>query len=473
MDRVIPTVRARDEGLHRLGILGAEIEYVPHLDAAGGEALGLRHGAVGGLVVLLVRGGVERGPGVDDGLQRGGIVEIRVLRRRRETEIVLVAEDLALAGVGEDDEFVAEVAADRAGVRLHRDRLQAKPLEGAQVGDEHPVVRVARAGLVEVEGIGVLHQEFARAHGPEARAHLVAELPLDVVEVQRQRLVGAYVGPEDLGDHLLVRRPEQHVALVPVLDAQHFGAIGVVAAALPPEVGGLDRRHQDLDGAGAVLLLPDDGADAIEYALAQRQPRENPRRLLAHQAGAQHQAMGNDLGLAGRFFQGRQKVAAQTHLVLGTVTRRTARGPSRPRLRACRTQYVCGAKDKARARPGLAFPRVSEIRRSRDGCCADAHMRKTQAHHAQRRDKAVTTRYNALHQDTLSRRVRRVRPKSGRKHGKSSRSGTAPGRGSKKPAKISANRDVSQSKAKALLFSFRTTVRERAPFRNGGFNRNV
>jgi hypothetical protein len=60
------------------------------------------------------------------------------------------------------------------------------PREGAQVGDEHLVVGVDRAVLVEVEGIGVLHQELARAHGAEARAHLVAELPLDVVEVQRQ-----------------------------------------------------------------------------------------------------------------------------------------------------------------------------------------------------------------------------------------------------------------------------------------------
>ena len=117
-----------------------------------------------------------------------------------------MAEHLALAGIGQDDEFVAEVAADRPGVGAHRDRLQAHPREGAEIGHEHAVVGRLGALEVEVEGIGVLHQEFARAHDAEARPHLVAELPLDVVEVERQVLVRLDVGAEDLRHHLLVGR---------------------------------------------------------------------------------------------------------------------------------------------------------------------------------------------------------------------------------------------------------------------------
>ena len=67
------------------------------------------------------------------------------------------------------------------------------PGEGAQIGDEHAVVGVLGAGEIEVERIGVLHQEFAPAHHAEARPHLVAELPLDVIEVERQVLVGAHM----------------------------------------------------------------------------------------------------------------------------------------------------------------------------------------------------------------------------------------------------------------------------------------
>ena len=95
----------------------------------------------------------------------------------------------ALAGVGEDDEFVREISADRAGVGAHRDRLQSEPREGAQIRDEHLVVGVARSGLIDVERVRVLHQEFAPAHQPETRPHLVAEFPLDVIEIEREILV--------------------------------------------------------------------------------------------------------------------------------------------------------------------------------------------------------------------------------------------------------------------------------------------
>ena len=95
---------------------------------------------------------------------------------------------LALAGFRQHDEFMAEIAADRAGLGAHRDRLQSHAREGAQIGDIHPVVGTTRRVLVDVEGVGVLHQEFAAAHDAEARTHLVAEFPLNVVEIERQAL---------------------------------------------------------------------------------------------------------------------------------------------------------------------------------------------------------------------------------------------------------------------------------------------
>ena len=208
---------------------------------------------------------------------------------------------------------MAQVAADRAGLGRHRDRLEPHARERAQIGDEHLVVGAPRRLLVEVERIGVLHQELAPAHHAEARPQLVAELPLDVVEVERQVLVGAHVGAEDLGDHLLVGRPVEHLALVPILDAQHLRAVGVVAPALAPQIGELQRRHQHLDRAGAVLLLAHDLLDLLEHAEAERQPRVDAGRLLADHAGAQHQPMRDDLRFLRRLAQDRQKEAGETH----------------------------------------------------------------------------------------------------------------------------------------------------------------
>ena len=215
----------------------------------------------------------------------------------------------ALAGFGEDDEFVRQVAADRPGIGHHRDRLEPHAREGPQIGDEHAVVGMCRAFEVDVERVGVLHQKFAAAHQAKARPHLVAEFPLQVIEIERQILVGANVGAENVGDHFLVGRTEQHFALVPILDPQHLLTVVVVAPALAPQVGGLDRRHEEFDRAGAVLLLPDDPANLVENSQAEGKERINPRGLLTDHAGSEHQPMGRDFRLFRRFAQDGQKIA--------------------------------------------------------------------------------------------------------------------------------------------------------------------
>src|SRR5262249_33556257 len=102
-----------------------------------------------------------------------------------EIEIVAVAKHLALAGVGQNDELMREIAADRSALSHHRNRAQAHAGEGTQISDKHPVVGVLGAFEIEVEGISVLHQEFAPAHQTEWRPPPAAELPVDVIEIER------------------------------------------------------------------------------------------------------------------------------------------------------------------------------------------------------------------------------------------------------------------------------------------------
>ena len=58
------------------------------------------------------------------------------------------------------------------------------------------LVALVEPRRVAVEGVGVLHDELARAQHAGARARLVALLDLEVVEDQRQVAVGA----DDLRD---------------------------------------------------------------------------------------------------------------------------------------------------------------------------------------------------------------------------------------------------------------------------------
>ncbi|MNE83712.1 hypothetical protein D3C80_1805500 [compost metagenome] len=94
-----------------------------------------------------------------------------------------MAEHFRFTGVGQNDEFMAVVATDRAGVGTHWDGAQTKTREGAQVRGEHLVIGMNGAFLRQVEGIGILHQELARAHGTETWTQLITELQLNVVEV--------------------------------------------------------------------------------------------------------------------------------------------------------------------------------------------------------------------------------------------------------------------------------------------------
>ncbi len=119
--------------------------------------------------------------------------------------------------------------------------------------------------------------------------------------------------PEDVGYHLLVRRTVEHVAVMPVLDAQHLLPVIVIAPAFAPEVGRLKRRHQQGDMPSADLFLMHDLFDPAQNLVAHRQPGIDPRGLLLDHARAQHVAVADDLRLGGVFFQDGQEIAGKAH----------------------------------------------------------------------------------------------------------------------------------------------------------------
>src|SRR5262249_31429036 len=147
---------------------------------------------------------------------------------------------------------------------------EAATLEYPPVRVEHVPVLALRVRAVDVERVRVLHDELAPAHEPEARADLVPELHLDLVEVLRKIAVGADLPANQVGHDLLVRRAEAEVAVVAVLEAQQLLPVLLPAAALLPQLARDDGRHQDLLCTGAVHLVPDDRLEAPDGAQAER-----------------------------------------------------------------------------------------------------------------------------------------------------------------------------------------------------------
>ena len=133
--------------------------------------------------------------------------------------------DGVFAGVSEDHEFVGIVAADGAGIGFDGPEVEAAAREDAAVGLVHLVVGSDGAGFVDIEGVGILHDEFPAAHQPEARADLVAKLGLDLIQVQRHLPVRAHFAANDIGHHLFMGRSHAEFRFFTVLEAQKLLAV--------------------------------------------------------------------------------------------------------------------------------------------------------------------------------------------------------------------------------------------------------
>ena len=221
--------------------------------------------------------------------------------------------DRILAGIRQHVKLVRAGAADGTGVGRDRPEAQAEAREDPAVGLVHHPIRLFETRVVDVERVGVLHDELARPHHAEAGADLVAELGLDLVEVERQLAVAADLPARDVGDHLFVRRPEAEVALVPVTDLEHLRAEHVPPAGLLPQLGGLDRRHEQLDGAAAVHFLAYYGFDPAQHPEPERHPGVEPAPEPADEARAQHQGMAREFRLRRGLLQGRDEVLTDAH----------------------------------------------------------------------------------------------------------------------------------------------------------------
>ena len=198
-------------------------------------------------------------------------------------------------------ELLGAAAPDGARVRLHHPEVEARAGEDAPVGVAHRLVAPAARRLVEVEGVGVLHDELARPHDPEAGPDLIPELGLDLVEVEGKLAVAADLPADDVGDDLLVGWAHAEVALVPVAKAQQLRPEVVPAARLHPQLRGLHRGHEDLLGPRPVHLLADDVLDLAQHPETEREPGVEPGREPAHEAGPDHEPVAHDLGVGGVF----------------------------------------------------------------------------------------------------------------------------------------------------------------------------
>ena len=102
-----------------------------------------------------------------------------------------------------------------------------------QIGVVVLLVGNIQAGGIEIEGVGILHDELAHAQQTGFGARLVAEFGLDLIPDLRQLFVAAQFAARDGGHDFFVRHAEAEVAAETVFQAEHVVAHDVPAARIP------------------------------------------------------------------------------------------------------------------------------------------------------------------------------------------------------------------------------------------------
>ena len=297
--------RGADVAAHQLGVR-LEIRIRRHLDLGGGhrglEALHVDVAVAGHAhdeeLTLPVRVGerhddvlqrVGSGPGtiiarvrnveqIDERLDRGGIgrgdfhgrghagrIDGLGDRSRHGLGVGSVAargrHERILADRRRMQELLRARTAHRATHRGNNDVAQAQTLENALVGVTLSLIGGVQALVVNVERVGILHDELATADQASAGARLVAVLRLNLVERRGQVLVrGVHVLDQE-GEHLLVGGSQQVVAALTVVELEQRRAVLLPAVRRLVGLGGDQAREVHLLSAHRVHLLTNNRLD--------------------------------------------------------------------------------------------------------------------------------------------------------------------------------------------------------------------
>ena len=174
-----------------------------------------------------------------------------------------------------------------------------EPLEDALIGLPMGVIGRLESGVVDVEGIGVLHDELAHSQDAGPGPRLVPVLDLDLVQHQGKILIGAVLPLYGQREHFFVGRGQQVIVAAAVLQPKNAVAV------FGPPVGRLVRcprqqgREQDLLAADHVHLLAHDPFDVPQHAQTEGQPAVEPRRDRPHVAGTDQQLVARYFGIGG------------------------------------------------------------------------------------------------------------------------------------------------------------------------------
>src|SRR5271157_5744687 len=235
--------------------------------------------------------------------QSGSLIDVRrtYLRSRllhiRRVPALLAAHDQVLARRSPHHEFLRLRSAHGARVRIDHHVLQSAAVEDAAVGVVILEVRNVKPGRINVERVGVLHDELTHAQQARLGARLVAKFGLNLIPDLRQLLVAAQFLARDVGHDFLMGHAQTKVGALAILEAKHVVAHRRPAPALFPNFTRIQRRQVELL-PDLVHFLADDARDLLNSAIAEEQERIDPSAQLTNVSRADQQLVTSNFGIS-------------------------------------------------------------------------------------------------------------------------------------------------------------------------------
>ena len=209
-----------------------------------------------------------------------------------------------LAYIGKEHELVAYTASHHTGIGFDDDDIfKPDAAEYTLVSGIYAAVILLEILLRGMEGVCVLHSEFAHTDKTAAGTRLVAELCLYLVDHERIFGVRLRGVPHELDRGLLVSHAQHKVVSAPVLEPCHLGTDTVVPAGFAPERRGHYHRKQYLLSVNGVHLLTDYVLYLIHNALGGGIKRINAAADLLYITAAHHKRLALDYTVGRRVLE--------------------------------------------------------------------------------------------------------------------------------------------------------------------------
>ena len=202
---------------------------------------------------------------------------------------------VGLTGCCQHGELMGMAAADGAVISLYRAEIQPHTGIDTGIGIIHLLIRAIHAFLVLVKGIQILHDELTATHQTKAGADLITILILNLIQHQRQLLVGTHFITHQGSHHFLMGRPQAELTAMTVTHPEHLITVHAPAAAFLPDFRRLHNRHGNLLAACLVHFLTDNLLNLLDSTPCQRQIGIKAAGSLPDHAGPQHKLMAPDL----------------------------------------------------------------------------------------------------------------------------------------------------------------------------------